>query len=131
MKGDRPEEIGQLLGATLPLADRRLSPGAPWYICSPTGKTFADFEQAIARVGWHHAQTLVWVKSRPGCNGRRPQRSTRRSEPEPSCCNNCCCTDCCTTDHAPRPAIKRARTAGEPRVYALMTVAERRVACAW
>ena len=53
MHGDRPDEIGPLLGATLSLADKRLTPGAPWYICAPTGRTFADFEQEIKRVGWH------------------------------------------------------------------------------
>jgi DNA modification methylase len=63
MDGDRPEEIGPLLRATLPLADQRLTPGAPWYICAPTGRTLADFEQEIEGVGWHHAQTLVWVKN--------------------------------------------------------------------
>lgn len=63
MVGDRPDEIGSLLKATLPLADQRLMAGAPWYICAPTGRTFADFEQEIERVGWHHAQTLVWVKN--------------------------------------------------------------------
>ena len=63
MGGDRPEEIGPLLRATLPLADQRLTPGAPWYVCAPTGRTFAEFEQEIERVGWHHAQTLVWVKN--------------------------------------------------------------------
>jgi DNA modification methylase len=63
MDGDRPDEIGPLLRATLPLADKRLMPGAPWYVCAPTGRTFAAFEQEVERVGWHHAQTLVWVKN--------------------------------------------------------------------
>jgi DNA modification methylase len=63
MGGDTTEDIGPLLRATLPLADQHLTPGAPWYVCAPTGRTFAAFEQQIERVGWHHAQTLVWVKN--------------------------------------------------------------------
>jgi hypothetical protein len=63
MDGDRTDEIGPLLRATLPLADKRLMPGAPWYVCAPTGRTFAACQQEIGRVGWHHAQTLVWVKN--------------------------------------------------------------------
>lgn len=63
MHGDRPDEIVSLLCETLPLVDRRLTAGAPWYICAPTGSRFALFEEAIARVGWHHAQTLIWVKN--------------------------------------------------------------------
>jgi DNA modification methylase len=63
MEGDRPDEIVSLLRGTFPLADQRLTAGAAWYICAPTGRTFATFEEEIERVGWHHAQTLVWVKN--------------------------------------------------------------------
>ncbi len=63
MQGDRAEDIGPLLRAVFPLADEHLTAGAPWYLCAPTGRTFASFTEEIERVGWHHAQTLVWIKN--------------------------------------------------------------------
>jgi DNA modification methylase len=63
MDGDRPEQIAPLLRAVLAFADERLALGAPWYICAPTGGTFGDFQDEIERVGWHLAQTLIWVKN--------------------------------------------------------------------
>lgn len=63
IEGDRVHEVGPLLRTVLPLTDQRLALGASWYICAPTGTTFAVFAEEIERVRWHHAQTLIWVKN--------------------------------------------------------------------
>ena len=43
--------------------NRYLRPGAPWYIAGPHGPQLGVFIAAVAAAGWHHAQTLVWVKN--------------------------------------------------------------------
>jgi DNA modification methylase len=62
-EGDKPEDLAPLLAAVFPQVDVRLAPGAPWYIAGPHGRMTRVFEEAIERVGWRHAQTLVWVKN--------------------------------------------------------------------
>jgi DNA modification methylase len=62
-EGDRPEDLAPLLSAVFPHIDAHLAPGSPWYIAGPHGRMARVFEEEIERVGWYHAQTLVWVKN--------------------------------------------------------------------
>ncbi len=61
--GDLPHEVAPLLASVFPHADRWLRPGAPFYIAGPNGRTAVPFIEQIEGVGWHLAQTLVWVKN--------------------------------------------------------------------
>jgi len=63
IRGDRPSEFGPLLDDVLVNADRWLRPGGPVYMTGPSGRLGAEFVRAWARVGWHLAQSLVWVKN--------------------------------------------------------------------
>jgi DNA modification methylase len=70
IQGDRRPEIGPLLAAALPNADRWLRAGAPIYMAGPSGQMGAEFVRAWQDASWHLAQSLVWVK-----NGFVPGRS--------------------------------------------------------
>ncbi|MGH2796138.1 MAG: site-specific DNA-methyltransferase [Thermoleophilaceae bacterium] len=61
--GDTPAELGSLLDGAFASADRWLRPGASVYMSGPSGRLGAEFVRAWERVGWHLAQSLVWVKS--------------------------------------------------------------------
>jgi DNA modification methylase len=61
--GDLPHEVAPLLASVFPHADRWLKPGAPFYVAGPSGRTAVPFIEQIEGVGWHLAQTLVWVKN--------------------------------------------------------------------
>lgn len=63
IEGDLPQEVAPLLEAVFAQADRWLDAGSPFYIAGPHGQMAATFIEGIARVGWHLAQTLVWVKN--------------------------------------------------------------------
>jgi DNA modification methylase len=63
IRGDQPSEFGPLLDAVLVNADRWLRPGGPVYMTGPSGRLGAEFVRAWERVGWHLAQSLVWVKN--------------------------------------------------------------------
>jgi len=63
-KGDKLADLAPLLRAVFPNADRYLQPGAPWYVAGPHGGVQHEiFIEAVLAAGWHHAQTLVWVKN--------------------------------------------------------------------
>ena len=62
-QGDRADDLEPLLRAVFPHANTYLRPGAPWYIAGPHGPQLGVFIAAVAAAGWHHAQTLVWVKN--------------------------------------------------------------------
>ncbi|SRR6266545_1269238 len=70
IEGDLPDEAAPLLARVFDNTDRRLAAGAPFYITGPHGAAAGSFLDAITGVGWHLAQTLVWVK-----NGFVPGRS--------------------------------------------------------
>jgi DNA modification methylase len=70
IEGDLPNEMPPLLAQVFANCDQRLSPGSPFYITGPHSALARAFIDAIAGVGWHLAQTLVWVK-----NGFVPGRS--------------------------------------------------------
>lgn len=61
--GDTPSDAGPLLRAVLRAADAWLDADAPIYIAGPSGRLGAQFVQAWEDVGWHLAQSLVWVKN--------------------------------------------------------------------
>ncbi len=63
IEGDLPHEVAPLLASVFPHADRWLRPGAPFYVAGPSGRTAVPFIEQIEGVGWHLAQTLVWVKN--------------------------------------------------------------------
>ncbi len=62
-KGDKLEDLRPLLNAVFPHVSAHLKPGGPWYIAGPHGGVHEIFIEAVLAVGWHHAQTLVWVKN--------------------------------------------------------------------
>lgn len=63
IEGDLPHAVAPLLAEVFPNCDRWLKPGAPFYITGPHGAVARAFIDAIEQVGWHLAQTLVWVKN--------------------------------------------------------------------
>lgn len=54
---------GALLARALEAADPFLAESAPFHIASPSGPQGTAFRLAIEQAGWHHHQTLVWVKN--------------------------------------------------------------------
>ncbi len=63
-KGDKLADLRPLLNSVFPHANAHLPPGGPWYIAGPHGGVQHEiFIEAVLAVGWHHAQTLVWVKN--------------------------------------------------------------------
>jgi DNA modification methylase len=62
-EGDRPHEVAPLLQAVFACADTRLAPGSAWYVAGPHSRMARIFADEVERVGWHHSQTLVWVKN--------------------------------------------------------------------
>ena len=63
IEGDLPHEVAPLLASVFPHANRWLKPGGPLYVAGPNGRTAVPFIEQIESVGWHLAQTLVWVKN--------------------------------------------------------------------
>jgi DNA modification methylase len=61
--GDTPTNAVPLLRAVLAQADRWLVAGAPVYITGPSGRLGALFAQLWEELGWHLAQSLIWVKN--------------------------------------------------------------------
>ncbi len=61
--GDTPAELTPLLERAFASADPWLREGAPIYMTGPSGRLGAEFVRAWEKVGWHLAQSLVWVKS--------------------------------------------------------------------
>ncbi len=62
-QGDRADDLAPLLHAVFPHVNAYLRSGAPWYIAGPHGPQLGAFMDAVQSAGWHHAQTLVWVKN--------------------------------------------------------------------
>ncbi len=63
LAGDTAADAVPLLRSVLGAADRWLTSGAPVYIASPSGRLGAQFAQTWDAVGWHLAQSLIWVKN--------------------------------------------------------------------
>jgi len=63
VSGDTPGEAIPLLRAVLGEADHWLTAGAPVYIAGPSGRLGAEFVRIWDEVGWHLAQSLIWVKN--------------------------------------------------------------------
>lgn len=62
---DAPETLPTLLADSFSTVDRVLASGAAFYVAHPAGPASLTFTQAIHDVGWHYAQTLIWVKDTP------------------------------------------------------------------
>lgn len=63
MEGDSPEDdTAELLERAFRAADQHLAPGGIYYVCGPTSPAMRAFLDAIDAIGWHHSQTLIWVK---------------------------------------------------------------------
>lgn len=55
--------LRRLVEEALGLARRRAAPGSPIYLFHAE-RARPAFQQAFEAAGWHHAQTLIWVKDR-------------------------------------------------------------------
>jgi DNA modification methylase len=62
---DSTGTLAPLLDGAFAAADTVLAPAARCYIAAPAGSQGTVFRTAFDRVGWHHHQSLVWVKNAP------------------------------------------------------------------
>jgi DNA modification methylase len=62
IQNDDPHGLPDLLRDGFAAADEVLVAGAPIYVCHPAGPLSLEFCRAFVEVGWHHHQSLVWVK---------------------------------------------------------------------
>jgi DNA modification methylase len=59
---DAPGDLDRLLSAAFANATAALEPGAPVYVCRPSGREGLAFFQAFLGAGWQLHEELVWVK---------------------------------------------------------------------
>lgn len=59
---DAPGDLDGLLSAAFAQATEPLEPGAPVYVCRPSGREGISFFQAFIGAGWQLHEELVWVK---------------------------------------------------------------------
>lgn len=57
------DEFPAFLTSAFAAIDTVLEPGAVFYVAGPSGPDFRHFGNAAFDVGWHYAQTIIWVKS--------------------------------------------------------------------
>jgi site-specific DNA-methyltransferase (adenine-specific) len=57
------QDAPALLESALRAADELLAPAARFYLAAPARPQGTAFRLALARLGWRHHQTLVWVKN--------------------------------------------------------------------
>lgn len=62
IEGDDKAGLPALLEGIFRTADAIMRPGARFYIKAPAGPEGTAFRLAIAAVGWHYHQALVWCK---------------------------------------------------------------------
>jgi site-specific DNA-methyltransferase (adenine-specific) len=59
---DASDGLAALLGGAFTQATAALEPGAPVYVCRPSGREGVAFFNAFTGAGWQLHQELVWVK---------------------------------------------------------------------
>lgn len=57
-------ELGELLDDAFAVAHEQLAPGAPFYVCAPSGVLETTFRLSLASAGLGLRQQIVWVKDR-------------------------------------------------------------------
>lgn len=62
LKNDGWTGLASLLAGAFLCADKRMKPGAPFYVCHPDTNRH-EFDKAIEEAGWSIRQTLIWVKN--------------------------------------------------------------------